>query len=325
MTRALVTGAAGFVGANLARRLVDAGIETGAIVRASSDIWRLRSIESEIELHRLDLCDSSAVESVVRATAPDWVFHFATHGAYSWQQDRRQIVRSNVDATANLVEACLAAGCEAFVYAGSSSEYGLKDHPPTEEEWLDPGSAYAAGKAFGTHYCRYAANVHGLPAVTLRLYSAFGPYEEPGRLVPTLLVHALEGLLPPLADADTARDFVYVADIVEAALRAAEQAAIVAGRVYNVGSGRQTTLREIVDTVRQLFEIDREPEWNTMAPRMWDTTVWVADPTRIQSELAWEPTTSLQDGLVATADWLRADAAARARYGGEHGHSSASR
>jgi nucleoside-diphosphate-sugar epimerase len=84
--------------------------------------------------------------------------------------------------------------------------------------------------------------------------------------------------------------------------------------IYNVGSGRQTTLAEIVDVVRRQFGIDEEPRWNTMAERSWDTNVWVADPTRIRNDLGWIPTVSLAEGIAATARWMEESPTALEQY-----------
>ena len=189
--------------------------------------------------------------------------------------------------------------------AGSSSEYGLKDHPPREDELPEPNSAYAVAKAAATMY----AQLRG--AVVLRLYSAYGPWEEPDRLVPTLLARALQRELPPLVSPDVARDFVHVDDVTEAFVRGLEAPA---GAVYNVGSGRQTTIAQMVALVRRLASVEAEPQYGSMENRRWDTNVWLANVERIRGELGWEPRIGLEDGLRATLDWLRNDAPAQ-RYG----------
>jgi dolichol-phosphate mannosyltransferase len=212
------------------------------------------------------------------------------------------MVATNVTGTVALMEECRAHGFEAFVNTGSSSEYGWKDHAPTEDEVLDPNSAYAATKAAATHYCRQAALAEGLPVRTLRLYSAYGPWEDPRRLIPTLLAHARNGELPPLAAPDTARDFVYVEDVCDAYLLAARTAGQESGAIYNVGSGTQTSLRDIVDLARRLFGVADEPQWNTIPSRTWDTGIWVADAGKIRATLGWTPQTSLEAGLLRTME-----------------------
>ena len=101
-------------------------------------------------------------------------------------------------AAVTLLDACAAMGVEAYVQTGSSSEYGFKDHPAREDEAIEPNSHYAITKAAATHYAQFTSRQRGLHAVTLRLYSVYGPYEEPSRLIPTLLVSGFERRLPPL-------------------------------------------------------------------------------------------------------------------------------
>jgi nucleoside-diphosphate-sugar epimerase len=192
------------------------------------------------------------------------------------------------------------------VVAGSSSEYGLKAHAPAEEEPLQPNSPYAQAKAAATTL----ALEHG--AAVLRLYSAYGPWEEPNRLIPTLLVRGLAGELPPLVSPHVARDFVHCDDVCEAFLLAEANAE--PGRAYNVGSGRQTTVADVVAVARRLLGIAAEPEWGSMPDRRWDTETWVADPRRIREELGWEARLGLEDGLRRTLHWLRTEAP-RERYG----------
>lgn len=304
--RALVTGADGFVGANLVQRLLADGHAVTAVGRPGGSRWRLEGLRGQVERGDVDLLDRAEVATLVTATTPDWVFHLAAYGAYPWQTDAARILESNALATVTLVEACQAAQCGAFVHAGSSSEYGLKDHPPSEDEVLEPNSAYAVGKAAATNYCAQVARTGRLNAVTLRLYSVYGAYEEPRRLIPRIVVAGLEGRLPPLAAPDTARDFVNVDDVVRALIMAAEHPSHNPGAVYNIGSGRQTQLRELVSLARELFGVAAEPEWGSAPARSWDTSTWVADPSRAARELGWTASTDLAAGLQSTAAWLRA-------------------
>jgi dolichol-phosphate mannosyltransferase len=312
--RALVTGAAGFVGANLARRLLEDGHDVHLLVRPGSPRWRLAEIEPDAELHEADLEDVTGVAAVVRAARPEWVFHLAARGAYSWQTDTSEILAANVLGTSNLLEACAQAGFDAFVNTGSSSEYGFTDHAPAEDERLDPNSVYAVGKAAATQLCGLLARRDGLRVTTLRLYSVYGPYEEPNRFVPALVLAGLEGRLPPLVSPAVARDFVYVDDVTSAYVLAAGGNVVEPGAVYNVGTGTQVTIGEAVAIARELFGIREEPEWGSMADRAWDTDTWVADSRKIREELGWSPAHSFASGLAELAEWFRASPDVAARY-----------
>jgi nucleoside-diphosphate-sugar epimerase len=311
--RALVTGAAGFVGANLVRRLLADGHEVHALVRPGGDRWRLAEVAADVHVGEADLRDADAVAAAFDRARPEVVFHLGTRGAYSWQADAREILETNVLGTANVLDACVREETGALVNTGSSSEYGFKDHAPAEGEPLEPTSVYGVAKAAGTLLCASLGRERALPVTTLRLYSVYGPWEEPGRFVPALAEAALRGTLPALASPNVARDFVWVGDVVDAYLLAASARG--EGAVYNVGSGRQTTLAEAVDAARRVLGVTEEPSWGSMADRSWDTDVWVADASKIERELGWRPAVAFDEGLARTAAWLRNDPVLRERYG----------
>ncbi len=235
---------------------------------------------------------------------PDWIFHLAAFGAYSYQTDIRTMVQTNIVGTTNLVEACLKTGFEAFVNTGSSSEYGFKDHPPSEMEGLEPNSHYSVTKASATLFCRYTARNQKVRIPTLRLYSVFGPYEEPTRLMPTLILQGLKGELPPLVNPEVARDYVYAEDVMEAYLLAANRGDQEPGAVYNVGTGVQTSLREVVDMIRRVMRVTAEPNWGSMPERLWDTDIWVSDNQKIRNELGWQPRYTFEEGFRRMVEWF---------------------
>jgi len=313
--RSLVTGAAGFIGAALARRLLARGDEVTLLAGPGSDPWRLDALRDDAHVLEVDLRDADAVARTMESVRPELVFHLAAHGAYSWQRSLPRMVETNIAGTAHVAEAALDAGARAIVNAGSSSEYGLKDHAPPEHELPEPNSAYAVTKASATLLGGWLARERGAAFTTLRLYSAYGPWEEPRRLMPALVAAALERRLPPLADPAIARDFVYVEDVCDAFLLAAERAEPGAGAVYNVGGGRQTTLRELAEVARRTFSIDEQPAWAAFPARDWDTDVWVADARRAEDELGWRARTPLEAGLAAFAGWMdELEPAVGARY-----------
>lgn len=305
MKRTLVTGASGFVGANLVRRLLNDGHIVHLLLRDRHQHWRLEEISMHCQITLGDIANPEAVRRCIAAAKPEWVFHLCAYGAYPSQAGFEQMLATNVTGCANLLDACIEAGVDAFVQTGSSSEYGYQSRASREDERLEPNSHYAITKAAATHYCQFTARKHNFHAITARLYSIYGPYEEPTRLIPTLLVHALRGELPPLASPHSARDFVYVDDAVDALIRFASEPRLRSGAIYNVASGVQTTLANVVAAARELLNVVDEPAWGGMSPRPWDTDIWVGDPTATRHDTGWTAQTDLFDGLSRTARWLQ--------------------
>ena len=305
MKRALLTGGSGFVGANLVRRLLRDGHEVHLLVRPEHTTWRIEEIRDHVRLHTVDFQDRSALLKIIKEIKACWIFHLAAHGAYSWQEGVHEIFGTNLVATVNILEASLAVGFEAFIHIGSSSEYGFKDHAPAETEWLEPNSLYACAKAAATLYCRHSAQAHGAHIVTLRLYSAFGPYEDANRLMPKLIKHGLRNELPPLVNPDIVRDYIYIDDVCEACIAASKNRTLEFGAVYNLGTGVQTSMHSVVETARRLLGISAEPLWGTMRNRGWDAVTWVADNQKILSELGWRPRYTFEQGLAMMIEWHR--------------------
>ena len=297
MKRVLVTGASGFVGANLVRRLLHDGHETHLLLRPSHQSWRLKEIAGDVRVHDADLENRESVRRVVTSSRPDWVFHLAAYGAYPSQTGLPRMLSTNLIGCAALLDASAETGVETFLHTGSSSEYGFKDHAPSEDELLEPNSHYAITKAAATHYCQCVARARNLNAVTVRLYSIYGPFEEPSRFIPTLIRLGLQGTLPPLASPRIARDFVYVDDAVNAMLQVAAAPSIPRGAIYNVCTGVQSTLADVVAIARKLMNISAEPVWSSMPDRSWDTDCWVGSPQRIEREIGWRAQTTLESGL----------------------------
>ena len=319
--RVLVTGGAGFVGANLVRRLIFDGHDVHLLLTPGRPYWRLDDIVGRHSPHYLDLADLSAVGSLLTDLRPQWIFHLATYGAYPTQSDFGLSLRTNVVATAGLVQAALREGFESFVVAGSSSEYGTKDHPPREPDGLDPISHYAATKAAATILCRQLARSYSANLVILRLYSVFGPFEEPTRLIPSIIAESWDNRLPPLVNPDTAHDFVFVSDVVDAFVRCAERTNHTPGAIYNVGTGIQLSLREVVDVARDVLNLTAEPDWGSMPSRPWDTSNWRGDSSTLQDRTGWHARFSFQEGFTRTVEWFDTRPEIRARYASARGES----
>jgi len=305
MKRVVITGATGFIGANLSYRLLQEGHTLHLFVSEDFTKWRIESLCDDVNLHKIDFQNKDDLRNTIKKIQPDWVFHLAAYGSRPTQFDLTQTVQTNISGTINFVEACVENGFEVFVNTGSSSEYGFKDHAPSEKERLDPNSYYALTKAFATLFCRHMAQRFHLCISTLRLYSVYGPYEDPARLIPKLILCGLKGELPPLVSPNVAHDFIHVDDVIDAYMLAAENRQQEQGAVYNVGTGRQVLMHQVVDIARRVMNIPKEPEWGSMGNRNWDTHTWVADNRLIKKKLDWYPRYDFESGFRQTHAWFQ--------------------
>lgn len=323
----LVTGASGFVGANLFKMIAAVRSDVYAIVLREKN-WRLADLPDE-QVMACDLNDAAATKNLIDSVAPQTVFDCVAYGAYSFERDSTLIHQTNYQSLVNLVNLLQGRPFAALVHAGSSSEYGENCTAPREDALCEPNSHYAVAKLAGTNFLRYVGRSASFPCATLRLYSVYGPLEDTSRLVPNLLRAALQGKLPPFVDPRTSRDFIYVDDACLAFVAAAvRMRPDLYGEVFNIGSGSKTTIGDLAELTRAMFNVQEEPRFDAMEARAWDLPDWFADPRKARDVLGWQATIPLADGLTRMAAWVRelsdADFAASSKMGQPSGKRSIS-
>jgi len=220
----VVTGASGFVGANLLRHFAAQGRAVIGLEGPVGADWRTRGLN--VEVIRLDLTQQAEVQHFIRQTRPLALLNCAAYGAYPSQTDSSRIYHVNFDAVRIMLEAVRdCAGFRAFVHAGSSSEYGSNCAGPSELAATAPDSDYAVSKVAASTLLQFYASKHGVPCWILRLYSVYGPFEDQSRLIPRLLREAQSKRLPALVNPAVSRDFVHVNDVARAFDGVVERAA----------------------------------------------------------------------------------------------------
>lgn len=308
--RVLVTGASGFLGANLLRRLVAAGREVHALLRGPFPT-RLAGLEGRFLTHHADLRDRDAVRRAVTECQPDVIYHLAAHGTYPGQRDRSEILASNLLGTANLLDALESRDFRAFVHAGSSSEYGRVDRPMREDDPPRPLTDYGVAKAAATLLCQAEAR-RGRPAVTVRVFSAYGPYEGADRLASSVMAACLRGESPRVTHGGQPRDWIYVDDVLDL-FEAAAASPRVEGAVLHAGTGRRQTVRDLVEAVVRHCPAGRpEPVYGSLPPRPDEPSSWVADVARTEQWTGWQPRVDLDEGVRRMWEWFRGQGRAAA-------------
>lgn len=299
----LVTGASGFVGANLFKMISVVRDDVFAVVRREKS-WRLADVKDE-QIIAVDLNDYAAAKNLVNSIVPQTVFDCMAYGAYSFEEDTNLIYQTNFQSVINFVGLLASQSFSAYIHAGSSSEYGTNCAAPQEDSICEANSPYAVSKVAVASYLRFMGKHHNCPCVNLRLYSVYGPMEDTSRLIPNLVRHALAGDLPPFVDPRTSRDFIHVDDVCAAfILAAAKMHPGLYGESFNIGTGVKTTIAELAEITRDEFKVKAEPKFGTMEGRTWDLAEWYSDPRKAIEQLGWRPLIELGDGLRSMARWV---------------------
>jgi nucleoside-diphosphate-sugar epimerase len=294
--RVLITGAAGFLGANLTQRLIASGHSVHVLLRPGSATWRLNGWQGRYTIHEADLRDGPAVTRAVARARPEVLYHLAAHGTKHAQNDQADILAINVMGTANLLHALDDRDDWALVHAGSSSEYGHKDGPITEEDRLEPRNAYGVAKTAATLLCQAAA-ARGRHVTTVRVFSAYGPLEEPTRLISYVMGCCLRSESPRVTSGWQPRDFVYVEDVLDLFELAASRPAL-RGQILHAATGRQRTVREVVAAVVAICSNgDVSTLYGATANRPDEPASWVASIERTTALTGWRPRYDLDDGI----------------------------
>ena len=300
----LVTGGAGFIGANLVRGLIAEGARVSVLIRPTTDLGRLQEVRSQITLYSVDGWGEGGLEDALSRTSPDIVFHLAFPSGHPTDaHGRRRMLEDGVLATASLLEAVSRAGVSRLIHFGSSMEYGPRRRAISEAETLTPASFRGAAKAACSLLCYQYGREHRVPVVILRPFHVYGYFEPQSRLIPAALLSAMRGSLLPIPERQFRRDFVFVEDIVEATVRAC-RASLPHGTVINLGSGQESTVESVVEVVRAVTGREIHTVLGGYPAGPWDTDHWVADIRLARKHLAWSPSHNLRRGIEKTWAWL---------------------
>jgi len=302
--RVLITGATGFIGANLTREFLKFGFEVYIFTRVTSNKWRLNDILKDVKEYCVDLSDGERLEKIILDIRPEIILHTAVYGGFPFQKDTNKIMQTNIVGTVNILSACSRVGFDIFVNTGSSSEYGIKDSPMRETDLLEPNNEYGVSKASATLFCQTKAKSEKLPIVTLRLFSPYGYYEEPARLIPSVIVACLRGEKPKVSSPDPVRDFIFIEDIINAYVKVINTRKEVEGEIFNIGYGRQYSVGEVVSRIIELTGNRVKPEWKSITNPRVEPITWVADISKTKRFLNWQPRYDFEKGLEKTIKWF---------------------
>jgi nucleoside-diphosphate-sugar epimerase len=291
--KALVTGASGFVGSHLCRRLREAGAEIHAVSRSA------RTNEtSSVRWWQGDMADIATVRRIVLAAKPDVIFHLS--GLVTAASELALVLptlHSLLVSTVNILTAAKEIDCGRVVLTGSLTE------PVPDHNEVIPGSPYAVAKWAGSAYGRMFCQLYGLPVVIVRPFMTYGPGQDTGKLIPYVTLSLLRGEMPRLSSGRWEADWIYIDDMISG-LIAAARAAGAPGSTIDIGSGTLVSIRSIVQHLVDLTGSQAAPVFGALKDRPLEQ-VRVADVSRAYNVLGWRPTVPLIQGLQLTVDWYR--------------------
>jgi nucleoside-diphosphate-sugar epimerase len=310
MAKYLVTGAAGFIGSSLCRALVARGDEVRGVDNFITGLREnIADLLQVVDFREMDILDTAALADATRGM--DFVLHQAALASVPRSvKDPVTSHRNNIEGTLNVLMAAREAGVKRVIYAASSSAYGDTPTLPKREDMTPtPLSPYAVQKLAGEHYMAAFYKVYGLETVSLRYFNVFGPFQDPNSMYSGVLARftrmMLRGEKPTIdGDGEQSRDFSYIANSVRANFLACEAPAEkVAGRMFNIATGRRITLNETVKMLRELTGYDGEVAYGP--PRAGDVKHSLADISLAREAMGYEPLVQFKDGLKETVKWYK--------------------
>jgi len=301
--RVLLTGASGFVGSHLLARFLRAGEDTVAIVlRPGCVPRRIQHLLGSVEVIAGDLAQPEALAELVRRFAPELVLH-AAWAVPSTENRNSTDHADHVSHTIGLVKLAHAAGARHFIGMGSQAEYGAAANRADEEHPAQPTTLYGTAKLCAGLLAGKLCAALGIRFAWLRLFAAYGPGEDPTWLIPSMCRAFLAGQRPATTRGEQVWDYLYVEDAAEAAYRVATLPS--ATGIFNLGSARGHTVREVIERVRDLVDPRAPIGFGELAYPPDQVMHMEAKIDRLQFATGWQPETDLATGLRRTLDWFR--------------------
>ena len=290
----LVTGASGFIGSHLCRRLVEDQAEVHAVYRTQAP-----TEENDVRWWQADVSDIGAVRTLFRNIRPDVIYHLASHvkGAPNLEHVLPTF-HSNLQSTVNLLTLAAETGCQRIVLTGSLAE------PDPQNGELFPSAPYAAAKWASSGYARMFHALYQLPVVIARVFMVYGPAQQDlTKLIPYVTLSLLRGETPKITSGSRLVDWIYVSDVVDGFV-ALGQAPGIDGATLDLGSGELVSIRDIVQQVAGVVDPNSSAEFGALPDRPLEPTR-LANPAETSARIGWKPRVSLREGLERTVDWYR--------------------
>ena len=272
------------------------------VLRPQGNSWRISDVLPRLKVIWGDLSDVSAMADEIRAFAPDVTVHMGWYGVGNrYRNDPHQA--TNLQASLSLLDAVHAAGCRSWVGLGSQAEYGLYGHAISEETPTHPVTLYGVTKLCTCLLTQSLCDLYKMRFAWLRLFSAYGPADDSGWMIPQVILTLLRGERPSLTVGEQRWDYIFVEDVADAIYRVATVSEV--HGIFNLGSGEAHTVRSIVERIRDLIGPGLPLGFGEVPYRPDQIMHLQADISRLQQSTGWSPKVDLDKGLQGTIDWYR--------------------
>jgi nucleoside-diphosphate-sugar epimerase len=305
-SKILITGATGFLGANLLKFLYNDNKNISILMNKNSNLWRINDIIKQIDVNHVNIKNKNKVYEIIKEIKPDYVYHLATYGVHPSQNSLDEIIKTNILGTSNILHALEKYGIKRLVNVGSGFEYGKGKNNIKETDCLNPLTPYGITKVTQSLLVKYFSELKNIPSVTLRPFTPYGRMESKGRLISDIMISIIKNKPLNLSSMYTYRDFIFIDDVLDALKKAANVPKI-EGEIFNIGSGKATSIKKIVDTSMKLVKNKPEIKWNSNKPRSMDKfqSISFSDLKKSKKLLKWEPLISLEKGLENSYFWYK--------------------
>ncbi len=307
--KVLITGGAGFIGSNLADKLIEQGAKVTILDNFITGFREnLEEISGDFEFIEGDINDDAKLKQAIQDV--ELVFHQAALPSVPRSiENPLETHQACVNGTFNVLSKAKENSVKRVIYAASSSAYGDQETlPKIETMQPEPLSPYAAAKLMGEYYCQVFSNVYGLETLCLRYFNVFGPRQNPSSQYSGVISRFVDALMAdktPIiyGDGETTRDFTYIANVVDANIKASQTSQGI-GKVMNVANSERVSLNELLEVLKKIT--GKETVADFLPERKGDVKHSQADNQRAVEWLGYEKLVGLEEGLVKTIDWWKA-------------------
>jgi len=303
MYRILVSGASGFIGSHLVKAFIKIGHDVVALVQPNSNLWRLEECFDRISIlkNRLEDLDIGTVKEPLKGVKI--IYHLAAAGVNRLSQNEDIILQSNILGTLHILKLARALEVERFIYCGSCFECS-PGFQISEDQIPMPVSEYGVSKSAAWMLVNMFYYRYGLPVVTFRPFTVYGPFEAGYRLIPSTIIKAINKLDIELTTGEQMRDFVFIKDAIDILIKSINFSSCI-GETFNICTGVATSVKDTVHLILELCGSSVKPIFGARACQDTEGMSWSGNPQKTAQRLGWQAKTDLRQGLQETIEWFK--------------------